>query len=124
MRDLSSLVEDGIRRYGRFPVRPANVNPLDERGRMPRAVRRLRLKEWLGFTLIHPDWFSSLIMQDANYLASSEIYGYDPPLRACACLPCRGVVAFHGDRYPASGWEVEAGHADILREQIDGATGD
>ncbi len=41
---------------------------------MARALRRLRLKEWVGFTLVHPDWFPSLIMQDANYLASSEIY--------------------------------------------------
>ena len=77
MSDESFLVKDGIRRYGRFADRPAIVNPLDEFSGPARALRRLRLKEWIGFTLIHPDWFSSLIMQDANYLASSEIYGYD-----------------------------------------------
>jgi hypothetical protein len=77
VHDRSSLVEHGVRRYGRFVTRPASVNPLDESGRTPRAVRRLRLKEWIGFTLSHPGVYSSLIMQDANYLASSEIYAYD-----------------------------------------------
>jgi hypothetical protein len=77
MPDHDSLVEQGFRRYGRFPARPASVNPLDEFSGLSRTLRRLRLKEWVGFTLIHPDWYSSLIMQDANYLASSEIYAYD-----------------------------------------------
>lgn len=82
MQNLSSLVEGGIRRYGRFADRPASVNPLDESSGTPRALRRLRLKEWIGFTLVHPGLFSSLIMQDANYLASSEIYAYDRARRA------------------------------------------
>ncbi|HEY7323225.1 MAG TPA: DUF2804 family protein [Streptosporangiaceae bacterium] len=72
-----SLVDDGVRRYGRFAARPASVNPLDEFTGLARRLRRLRLKEWIGFTLLHPDWYSSLIMQDAHYLASSEIYAYD-----------------------------------------------
>lgn len=78
MHDQSSLVEGGVRRYGRFAARPVGVNPLDAYKGVSRALRRLRMKEWIGFTLIHPDWYSSLIMQDANYLASSEIYAYDP----------------------------------------------
>src|SRR5215471_3616784 len=77
MRDQPSLVEGGVRRYGRFVARPDTVNPMDEFSGLARAYRRLRLKEWIGFTLIHPDWYSSLVMQDANYLASSEIYAYD-----------------------------------------------
>jgi hypothetical protein len=72
-----SLVDSGLRRYGRFAARPASVNPLDEFTGLGRRLRRLRLKEWIGFTLLHPDWYSSLIIQDANYLASSEIYAYD-----------------------------------------------
>ena len=77
MPDPDSLVEGRVRRYGRFAARPASVNPLDEFTGLSRRLRRLRLKEWIGFTLVHPDWYSSLIMQDANYLASSEIYAYD-----------------------------------------------
>jgi hypothetical protein len=77
MPDHDRLVEDGVRRYGRFAARPARVNPLDEFSGLARRLRRLRLKEWAGFTLIHPDCYSSLIMQDANYLASSEIYAYE-----------------------------------------------
>jgi hypothetical protein len=72
-----SLVEDGTRHYGRFSARPSEVNPLDEFGGIARGLRRLRLKEWAGFTLVHPELYSSMILQDANYLASSEIYVHD-----------------------------------------------
>jgi hypothetical protein len=77
MPDPDSLVDGRVRQYGRLAARPANVNPLDEFTGLARALRRLRLKEWIGFTLVHPDWYSSFIMQDAQYLASSEIYAYD-----------------------------------------------
>ncbi|MGA4540771.1 DUF2804 domain-containing protein [Uniformispora flossi] len=77
MPDPRNLVDAGTRHYGRFGARPANVNPLDEFGGLTRVLRGLRLKEWIGFTLLHPDWYASLIMQDAHYLASSEFYAYD-----------------------------------------------
>jgi Protein of unknown function (DUF2804) len=71
------LVDGGVRRYGRFAERPSTVNPLDQFSGLARARRRWRLKEWVGFTLVHPDWFSSFIIQDAQYLGSSEMYAYD-----------------------------------------------
>lgn len=74
---LSHLVVDGVRLDGRLPARPDVVDPLAERSRIPRALRRLRLKEWVGFTLLHPEMSSSMILQDAHYLASSEIYVRD-----------------------------------------------
>jgi Protein of unknown function (DUF2804) len=77
MPDPDSLVAGRVRKYGRFAERPASVNPLDEFTGLARRLRRLRLKEWIGFTLLHPDWYSSLIIQDAHYLSSSEIYAYD-----------------------------------------------
>jgi Protein of unknown function (DUF2804) len=77
MPAADQLVEDGTRHYGRLPGRPADVNPLDEFGPVGRVLRRQRLKQWIGFTLLHPDWYTSVIMQDAQYLASSEIYSYD-----------------------------------------------
>src|SRR5689334_12683535 len=77
MQVTDPLVIGGIRQYGRLEARPEVVNPLDEFGRAARVLRRLRLKEWIGFTLLHPEWYSSLIVQDAHYLASSEIYAYD-----------------------------------------------
>ncbi|WP_194913732.1 DUF2804 domain-containing protein [Catenulispora rubra] len=75
--DHDRLVVAGTRRYGRLPNRPAVVDPLAEYQGLARAHRRLRLKEWVGFTLLHPEIYSSLILQDAHYLASSEIYVYD-----------------------------------------------
>ncbi len=75
--ELPLLVEGGVRRYGRLSSRPARVNPLDEFTGVPRLMRRPRLKEWAGFTLLHPDVWSSLIVQDAQYLASCEMYAHD-----------------------------------------------
>jgi hypothetical protein len=73
----AALVEDGVRHGGRLPARPVRVNPLDEFGGTSRLLRRLRLKEWAGFTLFHPDVWSSVIVQDAQYLASCEFYAHD-----------------------------------------------
>ncbi|MBO0842440.1 MAG: DUF2804 domain-containing protein [Nocardioides sp.] len=69
-----ALVADGARRTGRLPARPTRVNPLDAYSGLGRRLRRLRLKEWVGFTLLSPEFASSMILQDAGYLASSEIY--------------------------------------------------
>jgi hypothetical protein len=77
MREVGQLVSAGSRAYGRFAARPDAVNPLDESSLVPRGLRRLRLKEWIGFTLVHPELYSSMIIQDANFLASSEIYAYE-----------------------------------------------
>jgi len=71
---MQQLVEGGSRRWGRLPGRPVSVNPLDEYAGIFRSMRRWRLKEWVGFTLVHPELYSSLIVQDAAYLASSQIY--------------------------------------------------
>lgn len=59
-----------------MPARPVSVNPLDEFAGLEQRLRRLRLKEWIGFTLIHPELYSSLVVQDAQYLASAEIYAF------------------------------------------------
>ena len=91
--DHDRLVVAGTRRYGRLPTRPAVVDPLAEYHGLARARRRLRLKEWVGFTLLHPEVHSSLILQDAHYLASSEIYVYD---RAAAVLHQHSATARGG----------------------------
>jgi hypothetical protein len=71
---IKRLATRGERVYGRLVARPVHVDPLAEFGPVARRLRRLRLKEWIGFTLLHPEWAASLIVQDAHYLASSEIY--------------------------------------------------
>ena len=74
---LDELVSNGVRHWGRFSARPVSVNPLDEYLGVTRRLKKLRLKEWVGWTLMHPEMSSSMILQDANYLASSEIYVRD-----------------------------------------------
>jgi hypothetical protein len=74
---LERLVEGGRRHEGRFDGRPSRVNPLDAYSGLRRSWRRLRLKEWVGWTLLHPGIYSSMIVQDAHYLASAEMYVYD-----------------------------------------------
>lgn len=74
---VEQLVQRGARAHGRFDQRPVEVNPLDEFAGLRRMWRVLRLKQWIGFTLVHPDVWSSMLVQDAGYLASSEIYAHD-----------------------------------------------
>lgn len=71
---ISHLVSDGVRPWGRLEQRPVTVNPLDAYAGARRRLRSLRLKEWLGWTLVHPEISCSMILQDAHYLASSELY--------------------------------------------------
>lgn len=75
--ETDRLVDGGVRRWGRFTARPSVVNPLDEARRTPRLLRRPRLKEWVGWTFLHPEVWSSLIVQEAHYLASTECYVHE-----------------------------------------------
>jgi hypothetical protein len=74
---MDELVMAGSRRWGQLASRPTVVNPLDAYAGVRRAWQRLRLKEWLAWTLMHPEISSSMVIQDAHYLASSEIYVRD-----------------------------------------------
>ncbi|MGB3331714.1 MAG: DUF2804 family protein [Mycobacterium sp.] len=71
------LVEDGVRRYGRFDGRVRDTNPVDAHSGLSRLWREFRLKEWVGFALIHPEMSGAMIMQDVKYLASSELFVRD-----------------------------------------------
>jgi len=78
---METLVTHGERATGLFDARPTRVNPLDAFSGIRRTARRLRLKEWIGWTFMHPELSASMILQDANYLASSEIYVRDAASR-------------------------------------------
>ena len=73
MLDAARLVEGGQRHFGRFARTPV-ANPFDAAPAPARPFEQFRTKEWVGFTLIHPDIASSMIIQDAKYLATSEFY--------------------------------------------------
>jgi len=81
--DAPRLVEDGQRHYGRFQRTPI-ANPFDADRGPARGFEWFRTKEWVGFTLSHHDMFCSMIIQDAKYLASSELYVYDRAAGALA----------------------------------------
>jgi len=104
------VAADGTRLFGRFAARPTVVDPLAARSRVPRALRALRLKQWVGWTLVHPDWACSMILQDAGYLASAELY-----------LARRSDGAAHGYAANASGGSLRlpldlfAGRAEFSR---------
>jgi len=73
---IESLVEGGERHFGRFAKTPI-ANPFDATRGPTLAYDWFRTKEWVGFTLIHHDLASSMIIQDAKYLATSEFYIFD-----------------------------------------------
>ena len=76
MLEAARLVEDGQRNFGRFTQTPL-ANPYDAKATLQRPYERFRTKEWVGFTLIHPEMASSMIIQDAKYLGTSEFYAFD-----------------------------------------------
>ncbi|RBY93735.1 DUF2804 domain-containing protein [Blastococcus sp. TF02-8] len=71
------LVESGSRHHGWFDARPSDVNPADEFSGLRRRWHDFRTKEWVGFTLVHPELYGAMIIQDAKYLSSSEFYVRD-----------------------------------------------
>ncbi len=77
MLRIERLVDGTQRHHGRFANRPRVADALAEHTGLARAVRRWRLKEWVGFMVVHPEWQLSFIMQDAKYLASSELFAFD-----------------------------------------------
>jgi hypothetical protein len=72
-----TVVADGARAWGRLAERPRDVNPLDAYRGLSRRWHDFRLKEWVGFTLVHPELYGSMIIQDAKYLATAELYVHD-----------------------------------------------
>lgn len=93
----SALVVDGIRRHGRFTDRPHDVNPSDEAGALVRPLHRLRLKEWIGFAVWHPDLWCSFIVQNAKVIGSSDFIAYAP---AAGSTRHRTVFAARRARLP------------------------
>jgi len=77
MPQAESLAAGGFPSWGRLPDRPPVADPLAGIRGIPRRWADLRLKEWVGFTLVHPELFGSMIVQDAKYLTSAELYVHD-----------------------------------------------
>ncbi len=76
----ATLVEDGRIHEGFFRLPVRNVDMLAAaRPAMPfgRLGRRLRLKEWVGFGLCHPDLYGGILVQHAGFAASGAVYLYD-----------------------------------------------
>ncbi len=72
-------VVDGQVQFGRFNKPFRELNLLDARCGIPRlfGLRRLRLKEWVHFALIHPDWYLSMAVVDAGFMATSWLHVFD-----------------------------------------------
>lgn len=86
MRDLAPgfeappprLVEDGRQRLGRFHGPPVHANLLDAPYlRLPRPLRRLRLKEWQALQIATPDLFLNAALFDAKLLQLLQVKIYD-----------------------------------------------
>ncbi len=75
-----SLVEQGQIHQGFFkePFRTVNLLEADKMaGRFGKAKRWLRLKEWVGFGINHPDLFGGILVQNAKLAASGTVYLFD-----------------------------------------------
>jgi len=72
-------VVDGQVQFGRFARPFRELNLLDAQCGIPRlgGLRQLRLKEWVHFGLIHPDWYVSMAVVDAGFLITSWLHLFD-----------------------------------------------
>jgi hypothetical protein len=70
-------VRDGRFELGTFASPLAEINPLDARIFGPRWLRRLRLKEWQHFAVVSDDWYLSLALFDAKWLALAQVCLFD-----------------------------------------------
>lgn len=74
----TELVADGRQRFGRFHGPPPRANLLDALvGRWPRALRRVRLKEWQALQLATPELFVNLALFDVGLMALRQVKVYD-----------------------------------------------
>lgn len=72
------LVEDGRQHLGRFGGPPARANLIDAAYlRLPRTLRRLRLKEWQAVQITTPRWFVNVALFDAKLLQLLQVKIYD-----------------------------------------------
>lgn len=74
------LVSDGTVVSGTFrtPVRDVNIaDAMAPRGTAARAFWNMRVKEWCGIGFVHPDWYLSVMIQDAKYVSSGVVYLWD-----------------------------------------------
>ena len=77
----AALVVDGTYAFGTYDGPIATINPLDvvdgrgARGRMRRAARNLRLKEWEAFQLGDDEWFVLGAVYDTKSIALLQVLG-------------------------------------------------
>ena len=76
----ASLLQNGELALGFFE-RPFKALGLDraKAGAWPGAAlwRRFRTKEWVGFGIVHPDFYLSTMISNTKYLASGVVYLVD-----------------------------------------------
>ena len=74
----AALVETGRQHLGRFSGPPGKTNLIDAKlGRLPRMVRKLRLKEWQAVQVATPAVFVNVAIFDAKLMSLMQIKIYD-----------------------------------------------
>ncbi|HOO55543.1 MAG TPA: DUF2804 domain-containing protein [bacterium] len=86
MRKLSDtperIVENGKFNYGVFktPFKNLNMQDAELAGALrllPRPLRKLRLKDWQHYAIIHPDFYFGTVIFNAHFTAKAFFYAYD-----------------------------------------------
>lgn len=78
----ASIVENGKFHLGIFKtefrdLNIADADPLNLGGITPKSFRRLRIKEWQHYAIIHPDYYFGTIILTAHFTANSFFYIYN-----------------------------------------------
>ena len=101
------LVENGRQHLGRFAGPPGNTNLLDAHYHgLPRALRRLRLKEWQAVQLTSPGVFVNVALFDAKLMSLMQAKIYEH---------ARGVKIVHE-------WKLRPGAFTVADTLVDSVT--
>ncbi|MGE3669700.1 MAG: DUF2804 family protein [Polyangiaceae bacterium] len=74
----SALVSAGRQTYGRFCTTPERANLLDAPFlKLPRGIRKWRLKEWQAVQISTPELFMNLALFDAKIMSLVQVKIYD-----------------------------------------------
>jgi hypothetical protein len=79
METPDRAVVEGQVQFGRFARPFKELNLLDAQCGIPRVggLRRFRLKEWVHWGVVHPDWYLSVAVVDVGFLVTSWLHLFD-----------------------------------------------
>lgn len=117
----AGLVEGGRLHCGVFQ-RPFRAPNLRDAPGVPAWMRRWRLKEWQHWGLLHPDWYVSVAVVDAKFLATAWVSVFDRRTGRVLERTCKAPLrrlSLPADVYDGAVEYADGGFRVAIRNELD-----